>query len=68
MSKTLAHNGRIDVLIRQHVISLLREVLSDPDFGLLLKSSFTKKLSQSVQSKNAGKYKTLDEIANKYKN
>jgi hypothetical protein len=56
-----------DMAIRKQVISVIREIMSDPDAGLELRKSFKKRLMQSVRSKNAGRVKTLAEIKAKYR-
>jgi len=44
----------------------MREILTDPDYGLELKSSFTKRLQKSIQSKKSGKTISFDDILRKY--
>lgn len=66
MSKASLEKINIYDITHKRVISALREILSDPDFGLLLKPSMIQKLKKSVQSKNEGKVKNLNEIFKKY--
>ena len=57
---------RIDSIIRQRVAEVMREILTDPDYGLELKASFTKRLQKSIQSKKSGKTISFDDILRKY--
>jgi hypothetical protein len=53
--------------IRKQIISVLREIMSDPDAGLELRESFKKRLMKSVRSKRAGRIKTLVQLKAKYR-
>ena len=64
MSETLAQNKDISAVVRQEVVRVLREMLSDPDFGLELTDYAKKRIKQSLSSK---KTVSLDEILKKYK-
>lgn len=56
----------LDALVRRQVIGVFREFLSDPDRGLVLRKEANRRLQKSIRSKNAGKYKSLEEIFKKY--
>jgi len=52
--------------IRKKVIEVIREIVSDPDYGLELNSEFEKGLKKSVRSQKTGKVLTLDKVLKKY--
>jgi hypothetical protein len=65
MTKTLMHQkNALQIVARQEVVGVLRELLSDPDSGLSLRKAATRRLGQSVRSKTAGQIKNLQEILN----
>lgn len=47
-------------------MAALREILSDPDRGLELKTSFVGRIKNSLRSKEAGKVANLKEILAKH--
>ena len=64
MPQTLTHTREVTDIIRQEVIKVLREMLSDPDFGLELTAYAKKRLRQTMKSK--GKGIPFSEIKKKY--
>ena len=58
---------KIDVLVHKKVIEVMREILSDPDYGLDFNSDFIKRLRRSIHSKKSGKVVGLDSVFKKYK-
>ncbi len=52
--------------IRKQVISVIREVLSDPERGLDLSQEAEERLLKSLQSKKEGKTKNLKEVIDNY--
>ena len=62
MVQALATKKDVSSIARKHVVSILRELMSDPDQNLALRAGFVRRLKKSVQSKHAGKYKNLDEV------
>lgn len=66
MQQSFAQNHKLDSLVRQQVVSSLREILSDPDFGLNLKPTAFQKLRKSIRSKKAGRYRSLEDVVKKY--
>ncbi|MDA2935679.1 hypothetical protein MYX06_00460 [Patescibacteria group bacterium AH-259-L05] len=66
MAKTLTKNGKISEMAHREVVGALREILSDPDFGMLLRPEAIKRLKKSVRSKQAGKVKALKDVLAKY--
>ena len=52
--------------IRKKVIEVIREIVSDPDYGLELNPEFEKNLKKSVRSQKAGKVLNLDKVLKKY--
>lgn len=67
IKNTSTYNNKLDYALRSQIISLLREVFSEPDFGLELKPSFVKKLKKSINNKKKGDYQSLDKIIKKYR-
>ncbi len=51
---------------RRQVVVVLREIFSDPDFGLELQPKAVQRLKQSVRSKKAGRVKDLKKILERY--
>lgn len=49
-------------LAQRQVISVFREILSDPDFGLSLRPQAIKRLKKSLLSKQSGSYRELNEL------
>lgn len=66
MAKASSEKINIYDITQKRVISALREILSDPDFGLSLRPGMIQKLKKSVQSKKDGKVKDIDEVLKKY--
>lgn len=64
MPKTTLEKAKLNNLIRRQVISILREFLDDPDFGLELTEYAKKKLERSLSSK---KRIPLEEVLQRYK-
>jgi hypothetical protein len=52
----------IDTIIQKKVNEIIREILSDPDYGLNFKKRFLNRLKKSIISKQEKKLKNLDEI------
>jgi hypothetical protein len=65
MSKTVA-NEKIQVMVKRQVAHALREILTDPDFGLELSLPTAKRLAKSAKSFKSGSYKPLGEILKQY--
>ncbi len=59
-------NKKIQEVIRHQVIEVMREMLSDPDFGLELRQGFVKCLKKSIKSKKTGQHISLDEVLKKH--
>lgn len=64
MSKITIQNKDIGELIRREVITVFREMINDPDFGLELTDYAEKKLKRSLASK---KRIPLNDVLKKYK-
>ena len=47
---------------RRQVIAVLREILSDPDAGLALRTDFVQGLKRSIQAKKQGHFKALSTV------
>lgn len=66
MSRALLQEKQIAEIARRQVASVLREILSDPDAGLVLQGRATLRLKKSLKSKTEGKLKDLSTILRKY--
>lgn len=66
MLKTAIQEKKINKIVRYQIVSALREILSDPDFGLLLQRQAVLRLKKSLASKKAGKLKPLSSVIKKY--
>ena len=53
-------------IIREHILSVFREILSDPDYGKELDKKFLKKLEKSIVALRQGKVIPFDEVISKY--
>ena len=58
---------KIDTLVHKKVVEVMREILSDPDYGLELSSDFVHRLKKSIHSKSTGRVVSLDSTLKKYK-
>lgn len=67
MPRLLLPEKRIAQIARRQVVSALREILSDPDAGLVLQEKTVGRLRKSVKSKREGKTKDLTQVLQKYK-
>ncbi len=56
----------VSEFIREKVIEVIREMVSDSDYGLELKPEFEKRLKKSICSKREGKIMRLDKVLQKY--
>lgn len=67
MAKTASlDNKYLKILVKKSVISVFREILSDPDYGLELRLDFVKRLKKSVLSEKREEVVSLDKILKKY--
>ena len=64
MIKIALHESKLNSLVRKQVISILRELLDDPDFGLELTEYTKEKLRHSISSKRKGI--SLEKLKRKY--
>ncbi len=53
-------------MVRRQVTGALREILSDPDAGLILTKKTERRLQKSVHSKEQGDFKPLIKVLEKY--
>ena len=51
--------------IRKTVNSALRELLSDPDFGMHISAAFKRRLGRSIKSASAGRTRSLQAFLKK---
>lgn len=56
-----------DMAIRKQVISVLREIMSDPDQGLELTAYAKRRLAAAERSRRGGKHTPLAQVMAKYK-
>ena len=66
MAKTILQNQRINKIVRQTVLEVIREIFSDPDYGLFLTSQASRRLKKSIQSKKVGRLTDFKDILKKY--
>ena len=66
MAKLTLENKNIYDITQRRVVAALREILSDPDFGLSLKTSMVQKLKKSIQAKKGGKVKDLNKVLKRH--
>ena len=66
MANTFVEEKKISEIATRKIMSALREILSDPDRGLFLKTGFISRLKKSMRSKEAGKTKNLRDVVAKY--
>ena len=59
-------NKEIGDFIREKVIEVMREIVSDSDYGLELNPKFEKRLKKSIRSQKAGKVLSLGRVLKKY--
>lgn len=52
--------------IREHVLEVFREILSDPDYGQELDKKFLKKLEKSIAARKKGETVSFDDVVRKY--
>lgn len=64
MSKLIFQENNINSIIRREVLTVLREVIDDPDFGLELTEKAKKRLRKAKSSKQ--KSVSFSEIKKKY--
>lgn len=67
MARLLLPEKQIGQIARRHVTSVLREILSDPDVGLVLQKKTVVRLRRSLKSKRDGRMKDLTEVLKKYR-
>lgn len=67
MSKILTTSSKnIHTIVREEVVGVMREVLSDPDAGLELTSNFILRLKKSLRDKKARKTTALSKVLKQY--
>ena len=64
MASRIDTKSDIHRIAEKHVIRILRELMSDPDYGFVLRHNFIRRLKKSVQSKQKGTYKDLNDVLN----
>ena len=67
MTKTLTIPTKdIHTIVREEVIDVVREILSDPDAGLELTQNFIRRIKKSLKGKKTGKITPLLEVLKQY--
>lgn len=67
MSKSLTLSPKnIHTLVRKEVVGIMREVLSDPDTGLEITPSFTRRLKKSLKDEKDGRVIPLSKLFKQY--
>ncbi|MAG12568.1 hypothetical protein CL630_02020 [bacterium] len=54
MAKLTLENKKMSKLAHRSVVAALREILSDPDAGLVLRTNMFSRIKKSVKSKKSG--------------
>lgn len=68
MAETLTiQKESLSHLIRQAVVEVIGDILSDPDYGLALNPASVGRLKKSVQSKKEGRVSSLEEVLRELK-
>ena len=62
MTTQIIQNKKISDIAHRQVIAALREILSDPDRGMVLKQSAIQRLRSSLRAKKVGKVKNLIDV------
>lgn len=66
MASTVLRNRKLNNLIRQTIIEVIREIFNDPDYGLPLTPQTIRRLKKSIRSKKEGRIISFEEILKKY--
>jgi len=66
MAGTIANEEKITKLVRKEVMQIMREVLSDPDAGLVLSQNMVARLKRSQKAKKAGDTQPLARTFRQY--
>ncbi len=66
MDELMIQSKGISDIAHKQVMAALREILSDPDWGLTLRPGFIRRIKKSVNSKAAGRTKNLKDVLPKY--
>lgn len=66
MTKALAQQRKMRVMVRQQVVEVLREVMGDSDRGLELRPEFVRRLKRSIREAKAGQLVPFEEIKARY--
>jgi hypothetical protein len=67
MAQILAEEKKFAAVARRQVNLALREIMSDPDTGLVLRRSAVVRLKKSILSKQAGKSRDLRVVLKHYR-
>lgn len=62
MHQAIIQDKKISDIAHRQVMAALREILSDPDRGLALRSNFVRRIRKSARSKEIGKVKNLRDV------
>ena len=66
MALTKTDNRKLNLLIKQKVIEYLQELLEDPDYGMIFRKTFLRRLRKSIQSKKAKRIIPLEKVLERY--
>ncbi|HEY4497296.1 MAG TPA: hypothetical protein VJC20_00865 [Candidatus Paceibacterota bacterium] len=66
MNKSLVQEKKISDIAHRQVMAALREILSDPDRGFMLRASFVRRIKKSLRSKESGNVQNLKAILAEY--
>lgn len=57
---------KIEKMVERKVNEVLRNILSDSDFGADLKPGFVEQLKKSIEEERQGKTRSLEEVLDEY--
>ncbi|MEK7480738.1 MAG: hypothetical protein AAB604_01385 [Patescibacteria group bacterium] len=66
MTMQVMQNKKMSDVVHRQVMAALREILSDPDQGMTLRSNAVRRLKSSIRAKQIGKVKNLIDVLAQY--
>lgn len=66
MDTIILQEQKLSILVKKAVVEAMQDILFDEDRGSRLQKKFVKKLQQSIASKKAGHFASLESVAEKY--
>ena len=66
MDTIILQEQKLSILVKKAVAEAMQDILFDEDRGSRLQRQFVKKLQQSIVSKKAGHFASLENVVKKY--